>query len=312
MNRFVVWVFIIVTLVVLSGCVKPVEKVESVVDVRESVVEPTSQVSKETKPVPIEEVKPAIQEETTEKGGPLQDWQETISQATGSGSEESKTVAECKSLMDQKVAECSKHPGWSVVNAMEITDFRTDKHYEFQDVKRQDCPTPKDADVLPEKIHVDTAFLDAQTDNTRASSYQVVCSVNCQWWECEENDLSGTWEGTYTEISGSKYCQFKEVGSKTFKLKMIDDKSFSGTAQYNGQSSVIGGEHCEGGPSSGTGTITGTISGEKVSGVLTYNSKVPFTATIEGDSLSGTYSYSTSAYGALQKGTGEFKLNRKR
>ncbi|MBI4017290.1 MAG: hypothetical protein HY363_06385 [Candidatus Aenigmarchaeota archaeon] len=309
--RNLVFAFMIVALAVLIGCVPTVEKVESVVDVRESVVEPTSQAIKEPKPaIHVNGASPSIQEETTEKGGPLQDWQETISQTTGSESEESKTVAECASLMSQKVAECSKHPAWSVVNAMEITDFRTDKHYEFQDVKRQDCSTIED--VLPEKIHVDTSFLDAQTDNTRVSSYQVVCSVNCQWWECDENDLSGTWEGTYTEISGSKYCQFKEVGSKTFKIKMIDDKSFSGTAQYSGQSNVIGGEHCEGGASSGTGAISGSISGKQISGIIVYSSKVPFTATLEGDSLSGTYSYSTSAYGSLQKGAGEFKLNRKK
>ena len=80
---------------------------------------------------------------------------------------------------------------------------------------------------------------------------------------------------------------------------------------HSGSSSVTGGEHCEGGASSGSGTIEGSISEDKISGIIKYTSEVPFTATLRGDSLSGSYSYSTSAYGALHKGTGSFKMNRK-
>lgn len=249
-----------------------------------------------------------IQQETLEKGGVLQEWKEKIQKATGSNTEESKTAAECEALMKQKVEECSKHEGWSVNNAMEITEFATDEHYEFQDVKRQDCPG--EAPGTTHTVHAETAFLDAQTDNKKASSYQVICSIGCNWWDCEE-DLTGTWKGIYSEISDATYCKFKETGTKIFEIRQ-SGKSFRGTTEYSGASTVIGGEHCEGWVESNKGTISGEISENQVSGTMDYSgTKVPFTAILEGDKLSGKYAYSTGKYGAPFSGKGEFKLTKK-
>ncbi len=251
---------------------------------------------------------PEIQQEIFEKGGTLQEWKETIQKATAPDSEESTTTAECESLMKKKIEECSQHQGWSVNNAMEITDFTTDKHYEFQDVKRQDCPGAS-PDKTPSTIHAETAFLDAQTDNKRASSYQVVCTIGCNWWDCE-TDLTGVWEGSYSETSASIYCKLKEAGSKTFRITRSGN-SFTGTAEYSGVYTVTGGENCEGGTSSNDGPVSGVISGNQISGTIVYSgTQVPFTATIEGNTLTGTYSYTTTAYGPRMSGTGEFTLQK--
>lgn len=243
-----------------------------------------------------------VQQEKSEEGGTLAEWEQTILTATGKESEASKTIAECKSLMQQKITQCETHDGWSVDNAMEITD-NTGKYYSFQDVQRKDCEgaTEENPDV-----HVDTAFLDAQTDGS--SSYQVLCSVGCNWWKCEE-DLTGTWEGTYTETAASPYCKHKESGTKTFKITQKDN-SISGSSVIDGVATVIGGEHCEGYTSSSTGTLSGTVSGNQVSGTIMYSVPVHFTATVDGDTLSGTYSYTDDAYGSRQTGNGEFTLQR--
>lgn len=245
---------------------------------------------------------PEIQQEKMEKGN-LSEWKDKIQKATGAESEASKTVAECESLMAKKVEECSKHDGWSVDNAIEITDF--DKHYEFQEVKRKECPGAVPGET-PDTVHVDTAVLDAQAG--KGSSYQVVCSVGCNWWDCDT--ITGTWTGSYSETSGSKYCKFQESGTKTFKLK-LNGKTLSGTAEYSGVSKVIGGEHCQGSPYSSKGTITGTVSGTQVTGTIDYSggTKVPFTAKLEGDMMTGTYSYTTSE-AAPTTGKGEFKLKK--
>ncbi len=248
----------------------------------------------------------AVQQETSETGN-LEEWQNTIDEATGQSSEESKTTAECKALMEQKITECEKHEGWSVNNAMEITDFKTGAYYSFQDVQKNNCPNTKPEDNPTSDVHVDTAFLDAKTDGS--SSYQVVCSIGCNWWECEK-DLTGTWEGPYSETSESPYCKHKESGTKTFKITQKDN-SFSGTATYSGVATAIGGEHCEGYSSSNKGTLSGTVSGKQVSGTIMYSGPVPFTATIDGDTLSGKYSYTTDAYGSTLSGSGEFTLKRK-
>lgn len=289
----------------------PVEDVRIPEEVQqETVPEPQKEAIPVT-PAPRQEPTPPaqIQQETTEKGGTLQEWKAALRQQTGPGSEESKTTAECEALMKQKIEECSKHAGWSVDNAMEITDFTTGKHYEFQDVKRQDCPGAAPGET-PATIHVETAFLDAQTDNTRTSSYQVVCSIGCNWWDCG-TDLTGTWVGPYSETAGSTYCKFKEEGTKTFKIT-TSDNTFTGTADYTGTSTVTGGEHCEGSTYSNKGTLSGTVSGKQVTGTIVYSgTNVPFTATVEGETLSGTYSYTTAEEAPLS-GTGTFTLKKQR
>jgi hypothetical protein len=313
-----VWAFVIFAVFFISGCAveqatapaRPERAVETVTEMQQ---EEAPDVQKEVPPVPAaSETKPSpeMRQETVEKGGTLQEWKQFLLKATGPDSEESRTAAECEALMVKKAAECSQHQGWSVDNAMEITDFNTDQHYEFHDVRRQDCPGASPTDKPPSTTHVDTAFLDAQTDNTRTSSYQVVCSIGCNWWDCG-TDLTGTWEGGYRETSSDAYCKYQEEGTKTFKITM-KDAAFSGTAEYQGVSTIRGGEHCEGGTYSNKGTLSGTISGNKVSGTIRYSeTNVPFTATVEGDALAGTYSYTTAAYGSPLSGNGEFTLRKK-
>ena len=315
MKRGLVWTVIIVVLVLIVGCSLPQQRKDveskqvhpkSVRAIQGLVPKPDNSETRQSSPAGV------IKQEIMEKGGTLVSWNQTILQATGPASEESKTLNECNALMGQKIIECSQRPAWSVVNAMEITDFRTNQHYEFQDVKRQDCPGALPTDN-PSKVHVDTAFLDAQTDSTRSSSFQVVCSITCNWWECDESvNLTGVWEGTYVEMAGSKYCQFKETGTKTFSITMIDDNSFSGTTKYSGRSTVTGGQHCEGFQSSGIGKIVGSISGDKVSGTLQYKSvAIPFKGKVSKGVISGEYSYTTFEGGSAYSGTGMFSVTKK-
>jgi hypothetical protein len=252
---------------------------------------------------------PPVQQEILERGGTLQEWQESLDAAVGPDSAEAKTTAECKALMEQKVKECEKRPAWSVDNAIEIVDMRTGRRYEFQDVKQKQCPDGKPP--TKDAIHIDTASLDAQTDST-ASSYQVLCTLSCNWWECERKpDLTGTWEGEYTDLWGSKYCQFKETGITTFEIKMDDETSFKGTTRYNGQNVIVAGEHCQGGPTSGEGTISGSVSEDKVSGTIVYSTSFPFTATLSDDTLTGSYSYTFTEAGTAHSGKGEYRVTRK-
>ena len=130
--------------------------------------------------------------------------------------------------------------------------------------------------------------------------------------EEKESTLTGTWQGSYSETATDAYCGFREVGQKTFKITEKDG-SISGSAEYSGTSSVIRGENCEGSQNSGSGTISGKISANQVTGTIMYEGSVPFTATLSGDgnTLSGTYSYSTNDYGVTLTGAGEFVLKKK-
>ncbi|MBI2660525.1 FecR domain-containing protein, partial [Candidatus Woesearchaeota archaeon] len=112
-----------------------------------------------------------------EKGGTLKEWKERLQSETGADSKQSKTAAACDALMKQKTAECSKHGGWKTDYMMEITDFRTDEHYEFQDIRNGGCP--------PTSPTGDTTYLDSQAEGGE-SAYQVVCSVLCSSWSCGE------------------------------------------------------------------------------------------------------------------------------
>lgn len=294
--------FTILALLLINGCVS------GGTAMKEQSVEEETEESSYDNPKEEETGNSDIEEESYERGGTLKEWQEKLLTATSADSEQSKTAAQCAALMKEKAAACIKHDGWSIDNMVEITDFSTDQHYEFQEVKRQNCPGMLDTDKPPYKVHVDKASFDSQSDNTATSSYQVVCEIDCQWWDCEI-DLTGTWSGTYSEISDATLCQYKETGTQTFEITQ-DDSSFSGTTKFSGKSVVTGGEHCEGGSYSDTGKLSGTISGDKVTGTMTYSTAVPFTATVEEDTMKGTYAYSTSAYGALFSAEGEFELKK--
>ena len=111
-----------------------------------------------------------------EKGGTLKEWKERLQSETGPDSEQSKTAAACDELMKQKTAECSQHGGWRTDYMMEITDFRTDEHYELQDIRNGGCPATSPTG--------DTTYLDSQAKGGK-SEYQVVCSVLCSSWSCD-------------------------------------------------------------------------------------------------------------------------------
>ncbi|MDP3698897.1 MAG: hypothetical protein Q8R47_04880 [Nanoarchaeota archaeon] len=142
--------------------------------------------------VPFKEIENTVEEEVIsengnyEKGGTLKEWKERLQSETGPDSEPSKTAAECDELMKQKTAECSKHGGWRTDYMVEITDFRTDEHYELQDIRDSGCPatSPTGEEYSYAKTRdIDTSNLDSQAEGGE-SSYQVVCSVLCSSWSC--------------------------------------------------------------------------------------------------------------------------------
>ncbi|MBI2655621.1 FecR domain-containing protein, partial [Candidatus Woesearchaeota archaeon] len=125
--------------------------------------------------VPIPTGQKTSEDGNYEKGGTLKEWKERLQSETGPDSKQSKTAAECDALMKQKTAECSKHGGWRTDYMMEITDFRTDEHYELQDIRNGGCP--------PTSPTGDTTYLDSQAEAGK-SEYQVACSVLCSSWSC--------------------------------------------------------------------------------------------------------------------------------
>ena len=140
------------------------------------------------------------QRETTETGGALEEWKDKIQKDTGPDSPESNALNDCDEAMSQKADECSQHEGWSVINAMEITDFDTDEPYSFQDVLEGGCPR-KSPCGKEYPVHVERETMDHQSGG--GSDYQIVCNILCVWWTCEETDTttaaekSETWAGQF-------------------------------------------------------------------------------------------------------------------
>lgn len=136
--------------------------------------------------------------ETTESGGALKEWKEKILENTGPDSEASKTIVRCETAINKQKETCSQREGWSIVNAMEITDFKSSKSYSFQDVQQGGCPG-KSPDGKEYDRNVETGTIVTQTESD--SSYQVACNVVCNWWECKEKTdrlKPETWTGEIT------------------------------------------------------------------------------------------------------------------
>ena len=132
--------------------------------------------------------------ETAEKGGTLQDWRDRIWQDLGPLSEVAKTLDDCETAIARTAQACPSHQGWRLHSMMEITEFSTDTHYEFQDVQNGGCP---DTSPTGEKYqpHDESAKFDSQT--SASSEYQVLCDTRCVWWECTTKPAAETWKGTF-------------------------------------------------------------------------------------------------------------------
>src|SRR3989344_4378477 len=102
--------------------------------------------------------------ETTETGGNIAEWEDKILSDIGPDSPEYITAVGCEELMSQSIEECSQYQGWFVSNQMEITDFKTDQRYSFQDVDKGGCPDKKSDGSEWEKHNVNTGSLDSQTE----------------------------------------------------------------------------------------------------------------------------------------------------
>ena len=57
----------------------------------------------------------------------------------GTDSIEFRTLMECENGMQVKVEECLAYEGWMVDNILSITDFKTNKNYEVEDMRTGGC-----------------------------------------------------------------------------------------------------------------------------------------------------------------------------
>jgi len=114
--------------------------------------------------------------ETTESGGTLEEWKERINQNAGVESDAAATLQVCDDLLNEKAGECSAHDGWSVVNALEVTDVAEGQTYQLQDIRQGGCERR-------DPQHVETGTIVTQEE--KSSSYQVSCNLVCVWWDCE-------------------------------------------------------------------------------------------------------------------------------
>ncbi|MSR85962.1 hypothetical protein EXS74_01035 [Candidatus Woesearchaeota archaeon] len=101
--------------------------------------------------------------------------------------------------MNQKTEQCHQNQGWFVSNMIEVTDFMTGDHYSFQEVEQGGCADKDEAgNEYGYAYTPDSAFFDSQTEGMN-SSYQVVCSILCVSWSCEDDAENGEgYDGTYS------------------------------------------------------------------------------------------------------------------
>ncbi len=125
---------------------------------------------------------------------------------------------------------------------------------------------------------------------------------------------SGTWKGKYSESDDVADCSSRNEGTLTWTIKM-DKDSFSGGVLDEGTTVS---SNCEGTGStySFEGTVTGTISGTEISGVMDFSgsgttSKFPFSGTITDDIISATYTGQDNHDGVIETFKGSFTLNKK-
>jgi hypothetical protein len=130
--------------------------------------------------------------------------------------------------------------------------------------------------------------------------------------------LAGTWSGHYGETETSDYCISGNSGTLTFALTESNG-AFSGTADDTGvssSSSTVSGASCEGGSYHLSGTVSGTIVGDMLSGTMHFsdadlNYELPFTATVTPDTMTGSYSgRGTFDGGSSEISSGSFRLTK--
>ena len=131
--------------------------------------------------------------------------------------------------------------------------------------------------------------------------------------------LAGTWSGHYGETETSEYCSTSNSGQLTFSITESDG-TFSGTADDTGVSSTSstnGDASCEGGSYHLSGTVSGTIVGDTLTGTMHVSNadlsyELPFTATLTENTMTGSYSGTGSFEGGSSHvSAGSFKLDKK-
>ncbi|MBI4144852.1 hypothetical protein HY493_01440 [Candidatus Woesearchaeota archaeon] len=132
--------------------------------------------------------------------------------------------------------------------------------------------------------------------------------------------LEGTWIGAYGETETSEYCITSNEGTLTLALTEKDG-AFSGTVDDSGVSSATSQSssdvYCEGGSYHLSGTVSGTIEGDTLSGAMRVSDadlsyELPFTATLTTDTMTGSYSgIGTFEGGSSQISAGSFRLTKK-
>src|SRR3989338_639967 len=123
----------------------------------------------------------SLPRETTETGGTFEEWTEKIQDDP-----EALLYADnCKELLDNTAQSCGQHEGFTVNNIMEITDFTADEPYGFQDTIHGGCDS---VSAVGKTHEPEATTISYGTDGS--SSYQVVCSSVCVWWQCTEEQES--------------------------------------------------------------------------------------------------------------------------
>lgn len=138
-------------------------------------------------------------------GGTIAEWENKILNSLGPDSIEFRTLMECENGMQVKVEECLAYEGWMVDNILSITDFKTNKNYEVEDMRTGGCEGLGENDTRP--FTADSRLLDTQRE-TRSTSFQVICQIACYSWPCKKAGYNGT-----TPV-GKKYTlSVKKTGS---------------------------------------------------------------------------------------------------
>ena len=158
----------------------------------------------------------------TKEIGDIDQWKEILVEETGTDSAATKGLANCEAAIKAQIQTCPKKMGWMVDNAMEIEDFSSDAHYEYQQIEATGGCLQGDA----ERTKIDTKFFDSGKDD-----YQVVCSINCYTWTCEkapvenyqgkvEIQQEGTWKELDKDTSVKSGDVIKTGSTGTVKINL--------------------------------------------------------------------------------------------
>ena len=163
-----------------------------------------------------------VPRETTETGGTFEEWKEKIQDDP----EALLHADKCKELMENTLLSCMQHEGFTLNSIMEITDFTADEPYSFQDAAQGGC----DSALAVGKTH-EPEVTNIQYGTDGSSSYQVVCSSVCVWWQCKEEKESNrggvatagageVWEATLVGEGGNAYCNGRFIEDFGFTVTM--------------------------------------------------------------------------------------------